>query len=112
MSNMSDMDSSMYDAYYPGLTAISAKQLIGKMPMITAAVSEIVLIECESAEDAATVQAIFAARKQAQADGGAWYPASIELWTKAEIAVSGNYVMLVAHENAADVAASFYALFK
>ena len=112
MSNQSDMDTATLDAFYAGLTAISAKQLIAKMPMISAAVSEIVLIQCENAADVETVKAIFATRKQAQVDGGAWYPSSIETWGKAQIVTNGNYVMLVAHESAADIADSFNALFK
>lgn len=110
-ASLSDMDSTMLDNYYPGLTAVSTLQLIAKMPMITASANEIVLIQCENADDVATVQAILEARKQAQADGGAWYPESVALWASAEICVSGNYLMLVAHQNASDIADSFYALF-
>lgn len=112
MSNQSDMDTATLDAFYAGLTAISAKQLIAKMPMISAAVSEIILIECENADDVETVKSIFATRKQAQVDGGAWYPASIATWGDAQIVSNGSFVMLVAHESAADIAASFNALFK
>ena len=106
-----DMDSVALDNYYPGLTAISAKQLIAKMPMITASAHEIVLIECANESDAAAVQAIFEARRQAQVDGGGWYPATIEAWTGAQICVHGPYVMLVCHDNAAEIAAAFNALF-
>ena len=45
-ASLMDMDSVMLDSYYPGLTAISTKQLIAKMPMITASANEIVLVEC------------------------------------------------------------------
>lgn len=110
-ASLSDLDSTMLDNYYPGLTAISTLQLIAKMPMISASGHEIVLIQCENSDDVATVQSILEARKQAQVDGGAWYPETTALWEKAEICVSGNYLMLVSHENAADIAASFYALF-
>lgn len=110
-ASLTDMDSTLLDNYYPGLTAVSTLQLIAKMPMITATANEIVLIQCENADDVATVQAILEARKQSQADGGAWYPESVALWGSAEICVSGNYLMLVAHQNASDIADSFYALF-
>lgn len=110
-ASLSDLDSTMLDNYYPGLTAISTLQLIAKMPMISASGHEIILIQCENSDDVATVQSILEARKQAQVDGGAWYPETTALWEKAEICVSGNYLMLVSHENAADIAASFYALF-
>lgn len=110
-SSLTDMDSTVLDNFYPGLTAVSTLQLIAKMAMITASANEIVLIQCENSDDVATVQAILEARKQAQVDGGAWYPESVALWESAEICVSGNYLMLVAHQNASDIADSFYALF-
>ena len=108
---LSDLDSTMLDAYYPGLTGISTLQLIAKAPMISATGHEIILIQCENSDDVATVQAILEARKQAQIDGGAWYPETTALWEAAQICVSGNYLMLVSHENASDIADSFYALF-
>ncbi len=111
LASLMDMDSTLLDNYYPGLTGIAAKQLIAKMPMITASANEIVLVECDSESDAAAVKAIFEARKQSQMDGGAWYPETIEQWGKAEICVHGPYVMLVCHQNAAEIAASFNALF-
>ena len=105
------MDSTLLDNYYPGLSGYSTRQLIAKMPMITASANEIVLIELENEADASAVRAILEQRKQSQADGGAWYPETIEQWTHAEICVSGRYLMLVCHQNAADIAASFLALF-
>lgn len=110
-ASLMDLDSAMLDAYYPGLTAITTLQLIAKVPMITASGHEIVLVQCENEDDAATVQSILAARKQSMIDGGAFYPATVELWQNAEICVSGCYLMLVSHDNAADIASSFYALF-
>ena len=110
-ASLMDMDSVMLDSYYPGLTAISAKQLIAKMPMITASANEIVLVECASETDAEAVKTIFETRKQTQMDGGAWYPETIEQWGGAQICVNGAYVMLVCHADAADIAASFNALF-
>lgn len=110
-ASLSDLDSTMLDNYYPGLTAISTLQLIAKMPMISASGHEIILIQCENSDDVATVQSILEARKQAQVDGGAWYPETTAIWESAQICVSGNYLMLVSHENAADIANSFYALF-
>ena len=110
-ASLVDVETSLLDGYYPGLSSISTLQLIAKMPMITASGHEIVLVQCENEDDAATVQSILAARKQAQIDGGAFYPATVELWQNAEICVSGCYLMLVSHDNAADIAAAFYALF-
>lgn len=110
-ASMMEMDTTVLDNYYPGLSAISANQLVAQMAMITSSANEIVLIECANSSDVDTVRSIFETRKQTQADGGAWYPATIEQWGNAQICVSGNYVMLICHANAADIAASFYALF-
>lgn len=112
LNNMGDMDAELMDAFYSGLSDIATKQFIGKLSMITAAAHEIVLIECENSDDVETVKTIFAARKQMQVEGGAWYPASIQMWENAQICESGNYVMLVSHTNSADIAACFYALFE
>lgn len=110
-ASLVDMDNAMLDSFYPGLTGIDTKQLIAKMPMISATSNEIVLVECANASDVSTVRAIFEARKQNQISNQHNYPSVIEQWNTAEICVSGNYVMLICHENAADIAASFYALF-
>ena len=104
------------DAFYPGLSDISTKQCSIYMAMISATVGEIALVQVENADDVQAVKDIFQARIDYQVGdetnpGGAWYPETTALWEKAEICVSGNYLMLVSHENAADIAASFYALF-
>lgn len=110
-SSMMDMDTEMMDAYYPGLSAVSKAQFVGKIAMITASANEIVLIECADSADVDTVRAILESRRQSQIDGGAWYPESIAMWEGAQICVSGNFLMLVSHGSAADIAASFNALF-
>ena len=110
-SSMMDMDTEMMDAYYPGLSAVSKAQFVGKIAMITASANEIVLIECSDSADVDTVRAILESRRQSQIDGGAWYPESIAMWEGAQICVSGNFLMLVSHGSAADIAASFNALF-
>lgn len=111
MAATGDMDETLSDSYLPGLSDIALRQSVLKTAMITAAVCEILLVECENSEDVATVEEIFNARVQAQVDGGAWYPASIATWEKAQIVTVGNYVALFADENAAAMAEDFRALF-
>ena len=111
LSSTSDLDDTLIDSYLPGLKDISLVQSVLKAPMISAIVSEILLVECENSEDVATVEEIFQTRMQSQIDGGAWYPASIEVWEGAQIVTEGNYVALFAHENAAAMAEEFQALF-
>jgi len=111
MAMLADMDRDLIDAYLPGLNDITLVQSVMKMPMMSAVVCEIYLVECENADDAAKVAEIFEARKQAQVDGGAWYPESIAAWELTEIVTSGNFVALFAHSHAADMAADFDAAF-
>ena len=111
LSSTSDLDDTLVESYLPGLKDISLVQSVLKAPMISAIVSEILLVECENSEDVATVEEIFQTRMQSQIDGGAWYPASIEVWEGAQIVTEGNYVALFAHENAAAMAEEFQALF-
>lgn len=98
---MVDIEGEMLDAYYPGLSQISTKQLVAKMPMMSAVVNEMVFAECETEEDAASVEAILQSRIDYQVGdennpGGAWYPESIAAWEKGEVIRQGTYVALVA----------------
>ena len=79
--------------------------------MITAAVCEILMVECENSEDAAAVAEIFRERMQSQIDGGAWYPGSIEVWEGAQIVTEGSFAALFAHSDAESMAQDFSALF-
>ena len=75
---------------------------------MTMANSAVSLIEVENSSDVQTVKDILAARAKAQADGGAWYPASCETWANAVIVSTGNYVgMFVYPENAQAMADLF-----
>ena len=97
---MVEIDDEMLDAYFPGLRDIPKKQLVARTPMMSAVASELVFIETENEADADKAAEILRARIKAQADGGAWYPESIEVWKKGEVIQKGNYVaMIVAGEN-------------
>lgn len=109
---MGAMDNGLLDAFYPGLTAISMKQSVCMMPMITGVACEVLLVECENEADAATVASIFEARKQSQIDGGAFYPESIVVWERAYVVSHGSFVALFVHPtNSGDMAAMFDRLF-
>ena len=107
----------LLDAYYPGLSALSTKQLGVYIAAISAAVGEIALVETESEEDAAKAAEIFQARIDYQVGddtnpGGAWYPETIEGWkTNSRIVSHGNYVMLAVGDNADAAVEAFEALF-
>ena len=99
MPMMGVMEGEMLDAFYAGLSALDLKQCIVAMPMISAVGAEVALVEVNNAADIEKVQEIFKARIQAQIDGGAFYPATIEAWEKSsEIVVNNNTVMLICLE--------------
>ena len=102
----------MLDSFYPGLSALSTKQMMIYQPMMGAVVCEIALVEVEDASDVETVKTIFQSRVDAQIDGGAWYPESIEGWEKnSRIVVNGNYVMMIAYSECDAVVSAFNGLF-
>lgn len=112
LASMTDLDSELLENYYPGITGYTLNQCVAKASMISAVVSEIVLVECANADDAAAVAAILQARIDAQVDGGAWYPSSIQQWESAQLVTSGNYVAMIAcADSSADIADDFLAEF-
>jgi hypothetical protein len=105
-------DEEMLEAFFPGLKDIPVKQLVLRTPMMSAVVNEIALVECENEADAAKVAEILRGRVTAQAEGGAWYPESMEAWGKAAVLTHGNYVAMIANGGAqSEIEAKFNALF-
>ena len=93
---MADVEGELLESYYPGLSGIPAKQLVAKVPAMSSDVNEVVLIQCETEEDAESAAVILQARIDAQAEGGAWYPESLEAWKAAKVLREGTYVALIA----------------
>lgn len=114
---MGPLEGEALEAFYPGLSGISASQCLVSMAQMGSVVAEIALVEVHSAADVEAVKAIFQGRVDYQVGdennpGGAWYPESIEGWKNHSRIVSiGNCVMLVAHSAADEVTAAFSALF-
>ena len=114
---MMAMEGEALEAYYPGLSALFPKQCVVQMAMISASGVEIALVEAASSADVETIKGIFQSRIDYQVGdgenpGGAWYPEPTEMWkNNSRIVSNGNYVMLVAFENADGVVDSFNALF-
>jgi hypothetical protein len=114
---MADIEGELLENYYPGLSDISTVQLIAKAPMMSAVVSEVVLLQCETEEDAAKAAAILQERIDYQVGdetnpGGAWYPESIESWKKAQVIQQGTYVALLASaEHQEEMAKAYNDLF-
>lgn len=109
---MMNLEGDMLESSYPGLADVATKQLIAKAPMISAVVNEIVLAECGTEEDAATAASILQDRVDAQAEGGAWYPESMETWSNAQVVQNGTYVAMIATaDHQEEIAEQFNALF-
>lgn len=98
----------MLDTYYPGLKDIKTTQRVAYMPMISAVVSEFVFVRCADKADAQKVAEILQKRVDDQAAGGAWYPDSVEGWSKAKVITKDDYVLMIASPDyAADIEAAF-----
>lgn len=106
---MMPIEGELLENYYPGLAAVEREQTVMYMAAISATACEIAMVEVKNAGDVDKVKDIFQARIDAQVDGGAWYPETIEAWkNRAEIVVRGNYVALfVTPEEIASPAEAF-----
>lgn len=106
------------DVLYPGLTAISTRQLVVFQPMMSAVVCEIALVEVTDQADVPAVLDILQARVDymvgdEENPGAAWYPASIEGWqNNSRIVSNGCYVLLIAYDKCDDIVAQFNTLFE
>ncbi len=108
MPAMSQMGDAYLQNSYPGLLSIPCYQRLVYQPMMTGVACEIALIQVQDSADVSAVRAILQARIDAQVDGGAWYPSTIEQWeSNSRIAVQGNYLMLVVHADCDAIVASF-----
>lgn len=92
---MGDVEGEQLAAVYPGLENYAAKQSVLKMAMISAVAFEFALVELENAADVQKAEEIFQARIDAQVQGGAFYPETIEGWKKAQVITKGSVVALI-----------------
>ena len=118
MPFMMEMDSAALDSYFPGLTGISAQQLVAyQCALSPSPAGDVVLVQLTNSSDVNTVKALFQDRidYMTGADGnmpGAWYPGPTEMWLNSSRIVSnGNYVMLVVNENCDAIVNAFNGLF-
>lgn len=107
-----DIEGEMLESYYPGIGDIRTKQFIAKMPMMSSVVNEMVFMQCETEDEAALAAAILQNRIDTQAEGGAWYPESMEAWGRGIVIQQGTYVgMIASAEHQDEISESFNALF-
>ena len=118
MPFMMEMDSAALDSYFPGLTGISAQQLVAyQCALSPSPAGDVVLVQLTNSSDVNTVKELFQDRidYMTGADGGqpgAWYPGPTEMWLNSSRIVSnGSYVMLVVNENCDAIVDAFNGLF-
>lgn len=110
--SMAVIDPDIQATFYPGIEDVDTVEVIARAPMMSAVVSELVLAECADEEAATALVAILEERMATQAQGGAWYPSSMEAWGNAHVMQRGNYVALIASEEYQDeIVAKWDALF-
>ena len=93
---LADTEGEMLEMYYPGLGEITTKQMIAKAPRMSSVVNEMVFLQCETEDDAAKAAEILQQRIDTQAEGGAWYPESMEAWGRGVVDQQGTYVAMIA----------------
>lgn len=93
---MVEIEEEMLDSFYPGLRELQPEQLVAYMPIMSAVVNELVFLECRTEEDAANAAAILQDRIDLQAEGGAWYPESMDAWSRGIVIQQGTYVGMIA----------------
>ena len=64
--------------------------------MMSSVVNEMVFMQCETEDEADQAAAILQDRIDVQAGGGAWYPESMEAWSKAQVIQHGADVAMFA----------------
>ena len=109
---MMELEEDLMSNFYPGLAEVERVQTVIYTALISAVACEVAMVEVANADDVETVKNIFQARIDAQVDGGAWYPDTIDQWANnSEIVVRDNYVCLfVTPDGLESPAAAFNAL--
>ena len=115
---MMEADDAALSNFFAGLSDLSLSQrvvyLCGMSPSPN---GDFVLIQVSDSKDVDKVKSILQARidymvGDGNGPGGALYPMEQTTWEEyARIAVNGNYLMLIAHENCDDIVKEFNALF-
>lgn len=109
---MMDLEGEFLEAFYPGLSDCKTKQLVVKAAAISAVPFEFALVELENAADVQKAEELFQARIDAQVQGGAFYPETIEGWKKAQVITKGSVVALIsAGDSQSSAAEAFEKLF-
>lgn len=109
---MSVMEGEVLDNYYPGLSSHPAVEeaLIQEtmMSMSNVAVGLVKFTDEATLDDMLEVQAILQGRINAQAEGGAWYPASCETWKAGVITSVSRHMGMFVYPDEAQTLADLF----
>ena len=105
------LDSEFIPMFYPGLENYDTKQCDIRIAAVSVVAFEFALIEAETPEDAEAIGAILRERINTQIETGAFYPATVDAWKKAETVITGNIAALIcANDHQDEAMASFMEL--
>ena len=111
VSDMAEMQE-MVDAFYPGLSALSTKQLHIFMPAMSGVPYELVLVEAANAGDVEAVKAALQSRIDTEMANHMNYPAVQENWANnSRIVSNGAYVLMAVAADCDAYVEAFNALF-
>ena len=111
VSDMAELQE-MVDAFYPGLSALSPKQLHIFMPAISGVPYELVLVEAASAGDVEAVKAALQSRIDTEATNHMNYPPVQRNWeNNSRIVSKGAYVLMAVSEDCDAYVEAFNNLF-
>lgn len=111
VSDMAEMQE-MVDAFYPGLSALSPKQLHIFMPAMSGVPYELVLVEAASADDVEAVKTALQSRIDTEMANHMNYPAVQENWANnSRIVSNGAYVLMAVAADCEAYVEAFNALF-
>ena len=115
---MEAADDATLTNFFAGLSDLKLSQrLVYQCLMSPSPNGDFVLVQVSDSKDVDTVKSILQARidymvGDGNGPGGAFYPMEQTTWEEySRIAVNGNYLMLIAHENCDDIVKEFNALF-
>lgn len=106
------IDGDLLDNYYPGLSGIAAVEEVliqeTMMSVANVAVGLVRLSDDATFDDVVAVTDVLNARITAQADGGAWYPASCETWEQGVVTSVSGYVGMFVYPDDAQAMADLF----
>lgn len=110
-------DDAILDMLYPGMSNIDAEQMQVYYCPMSMNNGEFGLVQVKDSKDVDAVMDIFQTRVDymvgdGSGPGGAQYPMAMDQWeNNSRIVSSGNYVMMIIHENCDEIVEAFNARF-